>query len=640
MEKLIEYDRLDTDGNSGRRNIPPLVISRAKSAGAAGEAWLLGLDGLITELENLWNISVGETLFGGTHAFVAYADGQNGEPYVLKVDMPETLGGEFERGITVFKMADGHGYAKLYAYDPERKACLIERLGKPVNQLGCPVFEQLRMICSALQKGWEIPVTTTGLPSGKESVAWFRTFIGETWEKLKRPCSHKVIEQAFSYLQSREEAINPTEFVLLHGDAHGGNTLKELSSEGLKLIDPDGIFYEKAYDLGVLMREWVEEYEQEPLKRGKERCRYLCRLTGVSEKAIWEWGYLQTVSTALVCLLIGQEETGHKMLQVAECWAMETVESEYKNGLLQFLTIEYGFSVKDIFPAKRGFYGETWNIQTESGKYFLKIDYWNHHKEEYQNSLSVVQYITDSGISFVPKVIKTEDGNLYSCFRQGTAAVFEYIPGELFENWSTEQLYSRLAAIYQLKPNRITLKTENFGTELLDTFQQLRNLPDLPAAVKKALAEKESVLSRYVERLKEFSTACKDDKTNFYITHGDSGGNCILNENQLFLVDWDSCLLAPIERDAWIFICDRDEMEKINTILAKNRIDYRLEQNRLCYYCYHFFFHYLNEYLKSIVDAKSEEQKTEITESLIAYLADCWIYQRLQVADAVLLTGK
>ena len=56
----------------------------------------------------------------------------------------------------------------------------------------------------------------------------------------------------------------------------------------------------------------------------------------------------------------------------------------------------------------------------------------------------------------------------------------------------------------------------------------------------------------------------------------------ILNDNQLFLVDWDSCLLAPIERDAWIFICDREETEKINALLAENRIDYRLEQNRLC----------------------------------------------------------
>lgn len=120
--------------------------------------------------------------------------------------------------------------------------------------------------------------------------------------------------------------MKPDEFVLLHGDAHGGNTLKELSGNGFKLIDPDGIFYEKAYDLGVLMREWIDEYGQEPMKSGQERCAYLHHLTGVSEQAIWEWGYLQTVSTAFVLLKIEQEKAGQQMLRVAECWLEKTTD--------------------------------------------------------------------------------------------------------------------------------------------------------------------------------------------------------------------------------------------------------------------------------------------------------------------------
>lgn len=461
---------------------------------------------------------------------------------------------------------------------------------------------------------------------------------GETWEKLKHPCSHKVIERAFSYLQSREET-NPAEFVLLHGDTHANNTLKELLGESFKLTDPDGIIYEKAYDLGILLREWIEEYELGLLKKGKERCRYLSRLTGISEKAIWEWGYLQTVSAAFVLLQIGQKETGRKMLRVAECWAEENTapEPEYMNELHLFLSCEYDLQIENIFPAKRGFYGETWDIQTENGKYFLKIDYWNHHKKELQNSLPIIQYMTDSGVSFVPKIIKTKDCYLYSNFQQGTAVVFEHVPGELSEDCSTTQLYDRLAKIYRLKTDGLALKTENFGTERIETFLNLQCLSEIPAEVKTALANKEADISRYIERLKLFSTVCKSSKGNFHITHGDAGGNCILDENQLFIVDWDSVMLAPIERDAWIYICDKNEMQKINSILSENGIDYTLEQNRLCYYCYDFFFHYLNEYLKSIIDAESEWQKKEIAHSLIEYLTDCWIYKRLETAD---LMGK
>lgn len=312
---------LRNEQKENKRVLPPLVISRARSAGAIGEAWLANLDPMIDELAHRWNISVGKALPGGTHAFVANADGPNGEPYVLKVDMPEALGGEFSREIAVLEMANGAGYSRLYAYDLTRKACLLERLGKPINQLGYSAYEQMEIICSVLKKAWRIPVTRTELPSGTDSVAWFRMFIPETWKKLGQPCPQSVIEQAFAYLRSREVAINPAEFVLLHGDAHGGNTLQTITGEDFKLIEPDGIVYEKAYDLGVLMREWVDEYEQAPLEKGKERCRYLARMTDVEENAIWEWGYLQTVSTALVLLQIGQEENGRKMLRVAQHWA-------------------------------------------------------------------------------------------------------------------------------------------------------------------------------------------------------------------------------------------------------------------------------------------------------------------------------
>lgn len=324
------------------------------------------------------------------------------------------------------------------------------------------------------------------------------------------------------------------------------------------------------------------------------------------------------------------------MPRIAECWSTENsaAEPEYITEL-HFLESEYGFRVKGIFPAKRGFYGETWNIQTENIMFFLKIDYWNRHKVEYQNSLQAAQFMTDSGITLIPKTIKTKDDRLYSCFRQGTAVVFEYIPGEMSEDYSTAQLYNHLAKVYGLKTNGIKLKRETFGVGRIDTFQNLQNLPELPVEVKTALAKKEPEIFRYMERLKQFSDVCKNSMENFHITHGDAGGNCILNENQLFIVDWDSVMLAPIERDAWIFICDENEIKTVNSILSENGIDYVLQQNRLCYYCYDFFFHYLNEYLKSIIDAESIEQKEEIIRGLIGYLTDCWIYKRLETADAV-----
>lgn len=304
-----------------RRALPPLVVRRAKSLGAIGEAWLANLDAMIAELEAEWQISVGEALPGGSCAFVACADGPHGEPYALKIDPPEDMGGEFFRGMAALRMADGRGCAKVYAFDPKRRACLLERLGKPINQMGFSVREQIGILCSVLRQTWQIPVQGEELLCGEASIAWFRDFLGETWEQLGRPCPQAVIDYALSCLRAREEALDPSAFAWVHGDAHGGNALATGAGDGCKLIDPDGLFCERAYDLGVLMREWMEEYEEDPVEKARQRCRELCARTGVPERGIWEWGVVQTVATAFVFLQIGQAEAGRRMLEVAARWS-------------------------------------------------------------------------------------------------------------------------------------------------------------------------------------------------------------------------------------------------------------------------------------------------------------------------------
>lgn len=304
-----------------RRALPPLVVRRAKSLGAVGEAWLANLDAMIAELEAEWQISVGEALPGGSRAFVACADGPHGEPYALKIDLPEDMGGEFFRGMAALRMADGRGCAKVYAFDPKRRACLLERLGKPINRMGFSVREQIGILCALLQQTWKIPVQGEELLRGEASIAWFRDFLGETWEQLGRPCPKAVIDYALSCLRAREAALDPTAFAWVHGDAHGGNALATGAGDGCKRIDPDGLFCERAYDLGVLMREWMEEYEGDPVGKARQRCRELCARTGVPERGIWEWGVVQTVSTAFVFLQIGQAEAGRRMLEVAACWS-------------------------------------------------------------------------------------------------------------------------------------------------------------------------------------------------------------------------------------------------------------------------------------------------------------------------------
>ncbi len=309
------------------------------------------------------------------------------------------------------------------------------------------------------------------------------------------------------------------------------------------------------------------------------------------------------------------------------------MNESYLDHLTKMITDEYGISAKKVIPAKRGFFGETWKLQTYNANYFIKIDYWDYHKEAYRRSLPAIDFMTNQGVSFIPQIIKTKSGELSCRFNNGVVAIFDFVDGENMEDYPIGRLFEHLARVYKLDKNCITLEKETFDTTILDTFKRLKDDAHLPQGMTDKLYEKMELISRYSERLRFFSDICKNDMENFYITHGDAGGNCILNGNHFYIIDWDSLKLAPIERDVWFFMSDNNQLDDINAILYNNDVDYKLNPDRLCYYCYYSFFFYLTEYLQSILHARSGEQKQNITNNLIEYLNSSWIFRQLKSAD-------
>ncbi len=300
----------------------PAVTARARSIGPVGEQWLQSLPAIIAALENDWHITIGDAMSGGTHAFVAPASGPNNEQYIVKIDLPDIPEQDYMNEVRLLRIANGNGYVKIHNVSPTYRATLQERLGARLKNKNYPIQKQIEILCSALIQTWRITAENPNLSNGADSVNWFRSFISESWESLGKPCSEAVIRRAMEYLADRERNLNPDQYVLVHGDVHNNNALESLAEPGtFKLIDPDGIFYEPGYDLGVLMREWPEEYEQNPIEAGHARCELLHRLTGADKASIWQWGFLQTVSTSFVLMQIGQADLARKMLSVAEAWA-------------------------------------------------------------------------------------------------------------------------------------------------------------------------------------------------------------------------------------------------------------------------------------------------------------------------------
>ena len=289
--------------------VPNVVRNKAIVLGA--EDWLEDLSSLIIELEDRWKITVGPSMEGGTESYVAEAVGEDGAQVVLKLLIPrENEAAAHE--IKVLQIADGKGCVELIKSDEAMGALLLERLGPTLHDLSLSIGERHEILCATVERLWR-PAPDSGLQTGAEKGRWLIQFILELWEKLNHPCSERVVDQAVSCAENRIASHDPEKAVLVHGDVHQWNALQ--SSDGFKLIDPDGLLAEAEYDLGILMREDpIELLDGDP----RERARWLARRCSLNATAIWEWGVVERVSTGLLCTQIDLQPLGIDMLRTAE----------------------------------------------------------------------------------------------------------------------------------------------------------------------------------------------------------------------------------------------------------------------------------------------------------------------------------
>src|SRR5262249_54698080 len=76
--------------------------------------WLKDLRGLIAELEQEWELSIGQPLSGGSSAYVAPVNTASGTA-VIKIAMPSRHRPyDFEQEIDTLLRADGHGYVRVF----------------------------------------------------------------------------------------------------------------------------------------------------------------------------------------------------------------------------------------------------------------------------------------------------------------------------------------------------------------------------------------------------------------------------------------------------------------------------------------------------------------------------------------------
>ena len=301
-------------------DVPDLLAQRALHNGAAGRRWLDDLPHVVAELADRWGLVLGLAFAGGTAGYVVAATELTGRACVLKIAMPLDTDERdaFVRSVRAHQLAAGRGCAELFAHDDAVPAMLLERLGPNLAELGYSVPRILEAITDTLPAFWRPIGNDCALRSGPDQARWLARYIADTWTQIGQPCARSVIDHAVMLCGRRADAFDPTRAVLVHGDAHGWNTL-EAGHGTFKFVDVEGLWSEPEHDLAVAMREY-----NEPLLDGdtphlvRARAEFLADRCHVDPDVVGEWGFIERVSTGLANLRDFDNDNAAIFLEVAE----------------------------------------------------------------------------------------------------------------------------------------------------------------------------------------------------------------------------------------------------------------------------------------------------------------------------------
>jgi spectinomycin phosphotransferase len=225
----------------------------------------------------------------------------------------------------------------------------------------------------------------------------------------------------------------------------------------------------------------------------------------------------------------------------------------------------YGLTIEKVvfLPLGADFNTAVYRVTTTDGAdHFLKL----RSGKFLEASVSVPKYLADLGIKQVIPPLATKTGQLWANLEPFKAILYPYIEGcnGVEAKLSEDQWTQFGAAIKKLHsidiPSSITkdILRETFSSKWRESVKAFlirieNEVFEEPVAAKMALflKSKSSEILKLVERAEELAFAIQKQPIDYVLCHADMHGwNLIVDkENALYIVDWDTLIFAPAERD-------------------------------------------------------------------------------------------
>lgn len=197
----------------------------------------------------------------------------------------------------------------------------------------------------------------------------------------------------------------------------------------------------------------------------------------------------------------------------------------------------------------------------DKSSYFVKIKHGHHH----DIGVIIVQLVHKIGIQQIIPPVKTIHGHPTKSIDDFTLILYPFIEGQdgfthalTDEQWLT--LGKALRQVHEINvPSSIKqqIRQETYSSKWRELVRSLyTHIAGKPFGDKitlKLLAfmkKKLLTIQRLVDRAEQLAQIIQKESAQFVLCHSDiHGGNVLIGNNTIYIVDWDEPIMAPKERD-------------------------------------------------------------------------------------------
>ncbi|HHS8392432.1 TPA: aminoglycoside O-phosphotransferase APH(9)-Ia [Legionella pneumophila] len=232
--------------------------------------------------------------------------------------------------------------------------------------------------------------------------------------------------------------------------------------------------------------------------------------------------------------------------------------------LIKLLKVYYGIDIHAVQlivgGADMNAFG--YKADSESNSYFVKLKY-GHHDEI---NLSIIRLLYDSGIKEIIFPIYTRDTKLFQQIVHFKIIVYPFIdaPNGFTQNLTEKQWQQLGKVLRQIHETSVPtaiqqrLRKETYSPkwrEMVRSFYNKIGFDDsddqITADFKSFFNQKIDSIHRLVDSSEELSQKIQPDLDKYVLCHSDvhAGNVLVVNEESIYIIDWDEPMLAPKERD-------------------------------------------------------------------------------------------